>query len=473
MGTGSAQALFAVSGGKGGGGFNNIQSVGQGWPLGEYSPETQAKLAQQERRRQIANMLVQQGLQGGPPTTSAGRFVVPRHWSQNLGDLAKVVAGAYGNYRADEAGREAIKGEDTAYKEAIEQYKGRIKGTPAQPEHFTGGEEPGGEAMPAQPATSETKQQAILEALLQSRIPAVQRYGMMQQGVLDTATAREDTQAARAQEQEQRIGVQQTQAAETARHNKELERLKGDENARNAEIARHNQEMEKIGMLTAQRAGLKPGEVMGKGGQVELRPGTQAYLTQKDKFAKDFGGVKAVEQKTKLALDKIDKILDPKHADAFNSNFGGYTAYATQLMPGKTQDIRNEIESLKQNLKMAGFELIRQGGSIGQMTEREWPIVQDMIARLDPKMSEGEARSHIEAIKEYLLNIQNTAHTVYDTEWQGSQFYKPFGGTAAPAASSAAPVTGPPVTAPTVGGVAPFNDPVKEQRYQEWKAQHK
>ena len=46
--------------------------------------------------------------------------------------------------------------------------------------------------VPAQPKSSEQKQQASLEALLQSRIPAVQRYGMQQQGALDTQVARAD-----------------------------------------------------------------------------------------------------------------------------------------------------------------------------------------------------------------------------------------------------------------------------------------
>ena len=211
---GSAQALFAVSGGGGGRGFNQIQTIGQTQPLGDYSPETQAKLAQAERRRQITNLLVQKGLQGGPPATSAGRFIVPRGAMQNLGDLATLMAGLYGNYKADESAQAAIAEENKAYQEAIAGYKSRLAGVtdqagvaarpaiPAQPATtMTGQSEdenvytPPTAAQPAieaVPASTAQKQQAILDALLQSRIPAVQRYGFQQQVALDADVAREE-----------------------------------------------------------------------------------------------------------------------------------------------------------------------------------------------------------------------------------------------------------------------------------------
>jgi hypothetical protein len=294
--------------------------------------------------------------------------------------------------------------------------------------------------------------------------------------VLDAQQAREDAQAQRTAEQQAalaqrkyetdvRAGEQKAaretedarmremetaRLVEVAQHNREMERLKGDENKRNAEVERHNREMEKIGLLTAQRAGLKPGEVVGKGGQVELREGTQAYMVQKDKYAKDVNTLNLATIQTDMFAKKLDRILAPENKDAFNANFGGYNAYVSRLTPnnpltGKVQDIRNEIESIKDNFKLEGLKLMRQGGSIGQMTQQEWPIVQNILDRIDSGISEGRARELFEEAREYLNSIKANAKNTFETEWKGSQFDKPG---AKPAATPTAAEVAKP-TAPT------------------------
>ena len=154
-------------------------------------------------------------------------------------------------------------------------------------------------------------------------------------------------------------------------------------------------------------------------------PGGPAYLRESEKHSKDYQGLLTANTKTEEGIKKINEILDPKKSDAFNSNFGGYNALATQYMPGETQDMKARIESLKSDMKAAGLELIRTGGGIGQMTEREWPIVQDMIDRISPLMSEKQAKDSFQNVKAYLQRIRNNAENVYETEWSGNQLYKP------------------------------------------------
>lgn len=195
--------------GGGGGNMRNYSTVGQNQSLADYSPETQAELARQERRRQIMTAIMQQGLEGGPAYASAGRFIVPRGWASGAADLAKTAIGAWGMNKADEAGKEATTKEQQAYADAIKAYKAQTAGTPAQPGQQVIGTSEDDNTMtaptPAQPATPESRQKAIL-ALMENRIPAAQRYGLMQQGVLDTATAREDTQAAKKADTEAVLG---------------------------------------------------------------------------------------------------------------------------------------------------------------------------------------------------------------------------------------------------------------------------
>lgn len=173
-----------------------------------------------------------------------------------------------------------------------------------------------------------------------------------------------------------------------------------------------------------QKPKLGMGEQMGADGSVQMIPGTAGYLKQADKHAKDYGVMESVNTKTDNAIKKIDEILDPKAEGAFNSQFGGYNAYLTRLLPGETQDMGAKIESLKANMKTAGLDLIRQGGSIGMMTEREWPIVQDQLDKLDPRMGEKAAREAFENIRANFERIRENAKETYANEWSGTQFGK-------------------------------------------------
>ena len=169
---------------------------------------------------------------------------------------------------------------------------------------------------------------------------------------------------------------------------------------------------------------LKPGERLKADGTVEAIPGSDVYVKQSGLHSKDYGALMNMNTRTEQAMKKIDEILDPKNTGAFNSNFGGYNAYLTERIPGATQDTRQKIESVKSDLKTAGLEIIRSGGSIGSMTQAEWPIVEKMIDAIDPRMSEKAARAAFENIKTYLGTIRANATTTYDTEWGNTQFYK-------------------------------------------------
>ena len=59
------------------------------------------------------------------------------------------------------------------------------------------------------------------------------------------------------------------------------------------------------------------------------------------------------------------------------------------------------------------------------MTEKEWPIVEGMIARIDPTLSEGEARAELQKVAAYMGKIKSNARDAYNTEWGNTQYVKP------------------------------------------------
>jgi hypothetical protein len=171
---------------------------------------------------------------------------------------------------------------------------------------------------------------------------------------------------------------------------------------------------------------LKPGEVWDEVTQsIIALPGGDLYKNQKNKFSQDLANMKAIEDRS---TDTENKIGDLLKAPGFESQFGGYNAYLTKHLPwGGAQDAGVKVDSLKSGLMAAGKQMMASGGAIGQITEREWPILEGMIARISPTMSEDEARNTLEGIKAKMEGIKRRAQEAYQSEWGGSQFEREQG----------------------------------------------
>jgi hypothetical protein len=181
--------------------------------------------------------------------------------------------------------------------------------------------------------------------------------------------------------------------------------------------------------------------------RIETVPGSKLYVAQSNAHGKDRSSLVAVETKTNSAINKIDEILDSKNQAGFDANFSGMVPYGGFVTGRFAPDSRRKIESLKADMKSAGLELIRQGGSIGQITEREWPILEAMIAGISPEMTPEAARAEFKKVRAYMNRLKDNAKDAYQTEWGDTQYFKPAPGGNAPRQSTNAP------KAPAVGTV--------------------
>jgi len=172
---------------------------------------------------------------------------------------------------------------------------------------------------------------------------------------------------------------------------------------------------------------LGPGERATPEGTVELIPGTKAYNTAAKAHTSDKKDASIVVDKIAAAKDKLKYILSEKNKDGFEYNFGGYNAaYVGQNMPVESaQNMYAKLESLKADLKAAGLEQLRAGGSIGQITEAEWPIIEKQMDSITPYMGEQAARDALISIQRRLDNIAERATEAYDMQWGDTQFYSP------------------------------------------------
>lgn len=103
-------------------------------PKGEMAPESALKEAALNRRRQIANLLIQKGLAGAGPGQMAGRFYVPTSPLQHVNSLLQTLVGAGGNWMLDKDQEKISKDDQQMVLDAIKSYQERMKGPePAPP----------------------------------------------------------------------------------------------------------------------------------------------------------------------------------------------------------------------------------------------------------------------------------------------------------------------------------------------------
>lgn len=179
---------------------------------------------------------------------------------------------------------------------------------------------------------------------------------------------------------------------------------------------------------------LKPGERLKPDGTAESVPGSDLYRKQNEDFANDYNANMTVNNYSDNMLEKIlgkkgedgeytDGILSPDNADAFKYNFGWKEANITRELP-QAKAVTVKVDTIKENLKRIGFEMMRQTGSIGSMTEREWPIVEKQLESITADMGEEEARRALSNVAERLQRIKDQAKIVFETKWKDTPFYK-------------------------------------------------
>ena len=88
----------------------------------------------------------------------------------------------------------------------------------------------------------------------------------------------------------------------------------------------------------------------------------------------------------------------------------GVMGMAPSIPGGDAAKAEALIQEFKAAIKKQGLEMAREGGSIGQMTEREWPIVESMVANIDPvKLGVEGTKAQIAKAVAYAKNFVKRA----------------------------------------------------------------
>lgn len=108
-----------------------------------------------------------------------------------------------------------------------------------------------------------------------------------------------------------------------------------------------------------------------------------------------------------------------------NSNVGGpYDTLFPNMPGGKAATAWTKIEKLKSNIGVMVLTAMREasktGGAVGNVTEKEWPILQNQLASLDPNMSDEEFAASLLEINNRIENIKNIARQSQQETYGGA-----------------------------------------------------
>lgn len=141
-------------------------------------------------------------------------------------------------------------------------------------------------------------------------------------------------------------------------------------------------------------------------------------------IAKTRAELPEAKQRLGLVTDGLDRL--ERTAKALETNpglsrvAGGlYEAYA----PNISETARNaatELENLK--IKISGVvlqnmrDMSKTGGAVGQVTEREWPRLENMISNLDPRQGSEQFMRNLREIVDYAQSVKSRLRQAYEAD---------------------------------------------------------
>lgn len=147
---------------------------------------------------------------------------------------------------------------------------------------------------------------------------------------------------------------------------------------------------------------------------VDKTGGTRGTEAQRFKQKQQMG-------KDKIALKSMESELTnlKNQANALKAHKGlrgatGVQGIFPSIPGGDAAQAEVLLEEFKAATKNAGLQLVRQGGSIGAMTEKEWPIVEAMVSNIDPKGGIKQVQDQIDKVVAKMEQVQKNTKSNFD-----------------------------------------------------------
>lgn len=431
---------------------------------GQMSPEIAVEQQALNRKQQIANMLLQQGMQPAQGQM-VGRFYVPASPFQHLGNLAQVAAGAFGTGHLDDQRKGLLQQQQQIKADAIRKFMEQTQdrqipertlpqGSPEQvipnqgPPQIDDSKAYGlapaptkpleptvipavpptqGPVNPAmtQPAAPNQRRQAIIEAMT-SQVPGMREAAqfLQQQEALQ---AQRDQQKAY---QDESLAVRREGIESNAMTRAEM--IRGNMLNTQAQIDARLQAGRDANDLKAELSRQQADLQKVLHGMDNKRAIDVANINADAK--KDAAGLKrqdkAAEAKTSvdMAVNTLSATRDVAKELLNHEGLGRITGLMGALpnIPGsKAADAEAVLKRLSSMASIQMINDLRQasktGGAVGQVTEREWGYLASAAAKLDKAQGTPAFKGALEDYVRQLDRVETLLTDAYGRQFGGSQ----------------------------------------------------
>lgn len=146
-------------------------------------------------------------------------------------------------------------------------------------------------------------------------------------------------------------------------------------------------------------------------------------------IAKTRAELPEARQRLTLVTGGLDRIKSTAASLAgmpgLDSVVGGlYQAY-TPNVSEKSLNAQTELENLKVKISGAVLQNMRDmsktGGAVGQVTEREWPRLENMVSNLDPRQGKEQFLANLQRVVAYADEVKAAIQRAYEDDLRVAQ----------------------------------------------------
>lgn len=141
------------------------------------------------------------------------------------------------------------------------------------------------------------------------------------------------------------------------------------------------------------------------------KPMTPAQIDKKKQLgAKSSGVLRSMDDDLSNMTNQANAIAN--HPSLWRST--GVMGVLPSMPGGGASDVDGLIDEFRASVKKTGLNLARQGGGIGSMTEREWPIVEGMVASIKPGAGGEVLKSQMDKVLAKIEQIRQNAYQTHN-----------------------------------------------------------
>jgi hypothetical protein len=136
------------------------------------------------------------------------------------------------------------------------------------------------------------------------------------------------------------------------------------------------------------------------------KPLTPAQQIKRDKeMATSASAIRAQDNE----IVSLGSDIDAAISNPYLSRATGVSAKFPSLPGGEASKAEGQLDSIVNKLKAQGLKVLREGGGIGAITEKEWDILANQVANIDRKKGAEYVKGELEKVKLRMNEMKRNA----------------------------------------------------------------